>query len=50
MSVRFDHVAVAARDKQRSALFLCNLLGLPEPDDPSGHHFELITKPHGSAA
>jgi catechol 2,3-dioxygenase-like lactoylglutathione lyase family enzyme len=126
MSVRFDHVAVAARDKQRSALFLCNLLGLPEPDswgpfvsvrlddgvhldyaepgiefpgqhyallvtdevfdhalaaieqqglmfsagpkgpegeinhnhggrgvyfdDPSGHHFELITKPYGSAA
>jgi catechol 2,3-dioxygenase-like lactoylglutathione lyase family enzyme len=32
MSVRFDHVAVAARDKQRSALFLCDLLGLPEPD------------------
>jgi catechol 2,3-dioxygenase-like lactoylglutathione lyase family enzyme len=125
MSVRFDHVAIAARDKQRSALFLSNLLGLPEPDswgpfvsvhlddgvhldyaepggefpgqhyallvndevfdhalasikeqaipfsagprgpqneinhhhggrgvyfdDPSGHHFELITKPYGSA-
>lgn len=32
MSVRFDHVAVAARDKQPSALFLCNLLGLPDPD------------------
>lgn len=124
MSVRFDHVAIAARDKQRSALFLSNLLGLPEPtawgpfvslhldggvhldyaepgidfpgqhyallvtdevfdhalgslkqqdipfsagptgpqneinhnhggrgvyfDDPSGHHFELITKPYGS--
>jgi hypothetical protein len=32
MSVRFDHVAGAARDKQRSALFLRNLLGLPESD------------------
>jgi hypothetical protein len=28
----FDHVAIAATDKQRSALFLSNLLGLPEPD------------------
>jgi hypothetical protein len=32
MSVRFDHLAIAARDKQRSALFLSTLLGLPEPD------------------
>jgi catechol 2,3-dioxygenase-like lactoylglutathione lyase family enzyme len=121
--VRFDHLAIAANDKQRSALFLSDLLGLPEPtswgpfvsvhlddgvhldyaeppidfppqhyallvtddvfdralariesqgvpysagpggppseinhnhggrgvyfDDPSGHHFELITKPYG---
>ena len=31
MSVHFDHVAVAAEDKQRSAGFLAHLLGLPEP-------------------
>jgi hypothetical protein len=31
MSVRFDHLAIAAKDKQRSALFVSNLLGLPEP-------------------
>jgi hypothetical protein len=29
--VRFNHLAVAARDKQLSATFLTNLLGLPEP-------------------
>lgn len=31
MSVRFNHVAVAARDKQRSAAFLSELLGLTGP-------------------
>ena len=31
MSVHFDHLAVAAEDKQRSARFLADLLGLPEP-------------------
>jgi hypothetical protein len=31
MSVHFDHLAVAAEDKQRSASFLADLLGLPEP-------------------
>jgi len=31
MSVRFDHVAVAAKDRQDSARFLSRLLGLPEP-------------------
>jgi catechol 2,3-dioxygenase-like lactoylglutathione lyase family enzyme len=29
--IRFNHLAVAARDKQLSATFLTNLLGLPEP-------------------
>jgi catechol 2,3-dioxygenase-like lactoylglutathione lyase family enzyme len=126
MSVRFDHVAIAAKDRQESAQFLSSLLGLPEPsswgpfvsvhlddgvhldyaepgidfpgqhyallvsdevfdyavdqlrnrrilfsagpngppneinynhggrgvyfDDPSGHHFELITQPYGADA
>ena len=126
MSVRFDHVAIAARDRHDSARFLSSLLGLPEPsswgpfvsvhlddgvhldyaepgidfpgqhyallvsdevfdhafeqlrdrqipfsagpsgppneinhnhggrgvyfDDPSGHHFELITQPYGAGA
>jgi len=31
MSVRFDHLAVAAEDKRQSARFLTNLLGLPDP-------------------
>jgi catechol 2,3-dioxygenase-like lactoylglutathione lyase family enzyme len=31
MSVHFNHVAVAAEDKQRSAAFLASLLGLAEP-------------------
>jgi catechol 2,3-dioxygenase-like lactoylglutathione lyase family enzyme len=31
MSVRFNHAAVAAADKHRSARFLADLLGLPEP-------------------
>jgi catechol 2,3-dioxygenase-like lactoylglutathione lyase family enzyme len=31
MPIHFDHVAVAAEDKIRSATFLSNLLGLPEP-------------------
>jgi catechol 2,3-dioxygenase-like lactoylglutathione lyase family enzyme len=125
LTVHFNHVAVAAKDKQESATFLANLLGLAEPtasgpflsvtlddgvrldyaeprvefpgqhyallvsddvfdralerikaqhvqfwadpgmrcpneintnhggrgiyfDDPSGHHFELITQPYGS--
>jgi catechol 2,3-dioxygenase-like lactoylglutathione lyase family enzyme len=29
--IQFNHLAVAAKDKQRSAMFLTNLLGLPEP-------------------
>ena len=31
MSVQFDHVAIAANDKVRSATFLSGLLGLPDP-------------------
>jgi catechol 2,3-dioxygenase-like lactoylglutathione lyase family enzyme len=31
MSVHFNHVAVAAENKQRSAAFLASLLGLAEP-------------------
>jgi catechol 2,3-dioxygenase-like lactoylglutathione lyase family enzyme len=31
MSVHFNHLAVAAEDKHRSARFLTTLLGLPEP-------------------
>jgi catechol 2,3-dioxygenase-like lactoylglutathione lyase family enzyme len=126
VSVRFDHVAIAAHDRHTSAAFLADLLGLAEPtswgpftsvslddgvhldyaepgiefpgqhyallvsddvfdralegikgsgmafwadpgmrrpgevntnhggrgvyfDDPAGHHFELITRPYGSA-
>ncbi|KFA88700.1 VOC family protein [Archangium violaceum] len=36
MSVRFNHTIVAAKDKARSANFLAELLGLPEPK-PLGH-------------
>jgi catechol 2,3-dioxygenase-like lactoylglutathione lyase family enzyme len=31
MAVRFDHLAIAAKDRHRSATFLTTLLGLPEP-------------------
>jgi catechol 2,3-dioxygenase-like lactoylglutathione lyase family enzyme len=31
LTVRFNHLAVAAKDKQHSAAFLANLLGLAEP-------------------
>jgi catechol 2,3-dioxygenase-like lactoylglutathione lyase family enzyme len=31
MPIRFDHVAIAAHDKRRSATFLIDLLGLSEP-------------------
>lgn len=31
LPISFNHLAVAARDKQESAAFLANLLGLPEP-------------------
>ncbi|RKG87505.1 VOC family protein [Corallococcus terminator] len=36
MTVRFNHTVVAAKDKVRSANFLAELLGLPEPQ-PFGH-------------
>ena len=35
MSVRFNHTIIAAKDKVRSAHFLAELLGLPEPQ-PAG--------------
>jgi hypothetical protein len=31
LSVRFDHLAVAAKDKRKSATFLANVLGLAKP-------------------
>ncbi|PTL80067.1 VOC family protein [Vitiosangium sp. GDMCC 1.1324] len=36
MTVRFNHTIVPAKDKVRSAQFLAELLGLPEPK-PAGH-------------
>jgi catechol 2,3-dioxygenase-like lactoylglutathione lyase family enzyme len=36
MTVRLNHTIVAAKDKARSAQFLTELLGLPEPQ-PFGH-------------
>jgi catechol 2,3-dioxygenase-like lactoylglutathione lyase family enzyme len=36
MTVRFNHTIIAAKDKVRSARFLAELLGLPEPK-PAGH-------------
>jgi hypothetical protein len=31
LPIHFNHLAVAAKDKQKSATFLTSLLGLPEP-------------------
>lgn len=31
LPIRFNHVAVAAKDEQRSATFLSDLLGLSQP-------------------
>src|SRR5262245_59049988 len=36
MSIRFNHTLVHATDKHRSARFLAEILGLPEPR-PFGH-------------
>lgn len=33
MSVHFDHLLVAARDKYHSARFFAELFGLPEPEE-----------------
>lgn len=33
MSVRFDHMLVAATDKHRSAQFFATIFGLPEPQE-----------------
>jgi catechol 2,3-dioxygenase-like lactoylglutathione lyase family enzyme len=64
MSVQLNHTIVRCRDKQRSAAFLTEILGLPGPErygpflvvergvyfeDPDGHLLEVITRPYGSA-
>jgi catechol 2,3-dioxygenase-like lactoylglutathione lyase family enzyme len=36
MTIRFNHTIVHSRDKQRSAAFLADILGLPAPK-PFGH-------------
>lgn len=33
MSVRFDHLLVASRDKHRSARFFAEIFGLPAPEE-----------------
>ncbi|MCG8351003.1 MAG: VOC family protein [Chloroflexales bacterium] len=33
MSVRFDHMLIAATDKHRSAQFFAGIFGLPEPEE-----------------
>ncbi len=33
MSVRFDHMLVAATDKYHSAQFFAGIFGLPEPEE-----------------
>jgi hypothetical protein len=53
LRVHFNHVAIAAEDRHRSAAFLAELLGLAEPTSwgPfTSDHFELITQPYGSPA
>ena len=47
MTVHFNHTIVAAKDKERSARFLAELLGLPEPQ-PLGHF--LVVRLDGSAS
>ncbi|WP_257461617.1 VOC family protein [Archangium lipolyticum] len=45
MTVRFNHTIIAAKDKVRSAKFLAELLGLPEPKPFS--HFQAVTLDDG---
>ncbi|WP_434386808.1 VOC family protein [Melittangium boletus] len=45
MSVQFNHTIVAAKDKVRSARFLAELLGLPEPRP--AWHFLVVELAHG---
>lgn len=47
MTVRFNHTIVAAKDKVRSAQFLAELLGLPEPQ-PFGH-FQVVKLDDGAS-
>jgi len=47
MTVQFNHTIVAAKDKVRSAQFLAELLGLPEPQ-PLGH-FQVVKLDGGAS-
>ena len=38
MSIQFNHTLVHARDKKRSAAFLADMLGLPEPTEWGPFH------------
>lgn len=46
MSVRFDHMLVAATDKHRSARFFATMFGLPEPEEAG--FFVAVTLSDGS--
>ncbi|MEE6175698.1 VOC family protein [Mycobacterium sp. 050134] len=46
MGISFNHTIVAARDKRKSAEFLAELFGLPEPK-PFGH-FMAVQLEHGA--
>jgi hypothetical protein len=53
MVVQLNHTLVNVRDKQESAPFVAEILGLadPTPYGPflvSGHLLEIITRPYGS--
>ncbi|RKH41922.1 VOC family protein [Corallococcus sicarius] len=47
MPVRFNHTIVAAKDKVRSAQFLAELLGLPEPERAG--HFVVVKLEDGAS-
>lgn len=47
MSISFNHTIVAAHDKVRSAQFLAELFGLPDPQ-PFGH-FQVVALDHGAS-
>ena len=56
MRPQLNHSIVWCRDKVNSAGFLTRVLGLPDPhsfmldrgpEDPIGHHLEVITRPYG---
>ena len=47
MAIRFDHTIVHARDKEASARFLTDVLGLPAPR-PAGH-FHVVELANGTS-